>query len=271
MLSEHEIVAFCILRKTSFALTSTSFFIVSSGFLWPTLYNINDNITLVDVIPWVFLSRLPSQKTVLGCLLVILLSTILHPRTAHFNCPDFLFLWYANLLIHTVSLDTLSHHPVSLHYRAELFPCELMCFSNQHLTPFLSRFLIKHLNGLHEKVWVLIHFHRCLGFSESISLFNWCGPCPLLSLDRYITAVQLRRVFTCTLAKHIFLTSLSIDSSSVTGQGWVHISKRKLVRRCNTVGITKRTWRNYRHPLPRAQQCVFHPATLSRKLLEAYR
>ena len=192
MLSEHEIVAFCILRKTSFALTSTSFFIVSSGFLWPTFYNINDNITLVDVIPWVFLSRLPSQKTVLCCLLVILLSTVLHPRTAHFNCPDFLSLWYANLLIHTVSLDTLSHHPVSLHYRAELFPCELMCFSNQHLTPFPSRFLIKHLNGPHEKVWVLIHFHRCLGFSEFISLFNWCGPCPLLALDRYITAVQLR-------------------------------------------------------------------------------
>ena len=184
MLSEHEIVAFCILRKTSFTLISTSFFIVSSGFLWPTFYNINDNITLVDVIPWVFLSRLPSQKTVLCCLLVILLSTILHPRTAHFNCPDSLSLWYANLLIHTVSLDTLSHHPVSLHYRAELFPCELMCFSNQHLTPFLSRFLIKHLNGPHEKVWVLIHFHRCLGFSEFISLFNWCGPCPLLALDR---------------------------------------------------------------------------------------
>ena len=150
----------------------------------PTFYNINDNITLVDVIPWVFLSRLPSQKTVLCCLLVILLSTILHPRTAHFNCPDSLSLWYANLLIHTVSLDTLSHHPVSLHYRAELFPCELMCFSNQHLTPFLSRFLIKHLNGPHEKVWALIHFHRCLGFSEFISLFNWCGPCPLLALDR---------------------------------------------------------------------------------------
>ena len=43
MLSEHEIVVFCILRKTSFALTPTSFFIVTAlKFHWPPSWHIND-------------------------------------------------------------------------------------------------------------------------------------------------------------------------------------------------------------------------------------
>ena len=44
MLSEHEIVVFCILRKTSFALTPTRFFIVTEfKFDWPPSYHINDD------------------------------------------------------------------------------------------------------------------------------------------------------------------------------------------------------------------------------------
>ena len=41
--------------------------------------------TLVDVIPWVLLPQLPSQNTVLDCLFLIHLSTILHPWTIHFK------------------------------------------------------------------------------------------------------------------------------------------------------------------------------------------
>ena len=40
---------------------------------------------LVDIIPWVLLPQLPSQNTVLDCLFLILLSTILHPWTIYFN------------------------------------------------------------------------------------------------------------------------------------------------------------------------------------------
>ena len=41
--------------------------------------------TLVDVIPWVLLPQLPSQNTLLDCLFLIHLSTILHPWTIHFK------------------------------------------------------------------------------------------------------------------------------------------------------------------------------------------
>ena len=67
---------------------------------------INDNITLDDVITWVLPPQLLSQRTVLGCLLLILLSAILHPLTTHLHCPDFLSLVIHKSRIHTVSLDT---------------------------------------------------------------------------------------------------------------------------------------------------------------------
>ena len=41
--------------------------------------------TLVDVILWVLLPTLPSQNTLLDCLFLIHLSTILHPWTIHFK------------------------------------------------------------------------------------------------------------------------------------------------------------------------------------------
>ena len=59
-------------------------------------------------------------------------------------------------------------------------PCELMCFSNKRWTPFLSRFLFKHLNSLHGGGWVLLQFHRRLDFSEFLFHFNWAQATPLL-------------------------------------------------------------------------------------------
>ena len=49
-----------------------------------------------------------------------------------------------------------------------------------------------------------------------------CEPRSPLSRDRYITAVELSGCLP-PLSRMIFLTSLSIDLSSVTGQCWVYI------------------------------------------------
>ena len=44
-------------------------------------------------------------EDVLDCLLLILLTAILHPRTTHLNCPDFLLPYGKKPRIHSVSLN----------------------------------------------------------------------------------------------------------------------------------------------------------------------
>ena len=138
--------------------------------------------TLVHVIPWVSLPQLPSQRTVLGCLLLILLCQRHIPKGLHIGLR----------VTGEYRGGTESTNLRSLHiFNAELcrfksWPehtdetWELMCFSNKRWTPFLSIFLFKHLNGLHGGGWVLMQFHRRLDFSEFLFQFNWAQATPLL-------------------------------------------------------------------------------------------